>query len=248
LAVLLGIGALYFAADRRVSEPSPPAPGPVKVAAERRFTEVYRSFRDAQFDDRFFRWWGPRSYTKREADGLRISLPAEKGPGNPVGAMMRHPVRGDFEVEATVECLELARPSKGTWAGVTLYVYLPTANRDGLWLGKMHHPVRGPTLAVGQRLTPAGQQRIGRPLTSVPARSEKDRVRLRIERQGAMFHCWAAEGTGEMQHLGNVELGTEPVQIIRIAADPVYANDVLVDVHLVDFFIRADEIVGYEPQ
>jgi hypothetical protein len=37
------------------------------------------------------------------------------------------------------------------------------------------------------------------------------------------------------------------VTILRLAADPVWARDALVDVRLLDFTITAEEIVGYDP-
>ncbi len=242
LGLLLGGGA-FIAWDRRT--PVPPT--------------VQRSFRGKQFDGTFFQWYGPMpdKLLRQEDEGLRITLPPKDGPGDarPLagwpndasGIMLRHWVRGNFEVEATLEILHLEPPARGGCAGVDLYFWLDSPQRDGLWVGKQKLPDQSLVFTVGQRLT-VGDKRGTQNVLTVPAAETTGIARLRVRREGATFSFFAADGeAGAYKLLDTRQIDTADVRLLRFAADSGWQSDVVIDVRLIDFRITADELVGYKP-
>jgi RNA polymerase sigma factor (sigma-70 family) len=209
---------------------------------------IKRSFRGRNFDNTVFQWSpsAARNSIGLEEQGLRITLPAKNGPGVPTGIAMRHPVRGDFELEVTFEFLHVARPDVGWAAGATLYFFMDDDDRNGMWFGKMNERVRGPVFVIGQRVD-QGEERITNFADSVTTVGETGIVRLRVVRKGQSFSLFAAEGeTGEFQHLRTLEISSQDVQIVRFATDPAWNPNVEVDVRLLEFSIAAQQIVGYQ--
>jgi RNA polymerase sigma factor (sigma-70 family) len=208
---------------------------------------VRRSFRDRQFDAGFFQWSGPRPqrFITREDEGLRITLPAKNGPGQPIGIQLRRPVRGDFELEATVEWLQVPRPAKGFGGGITVYFFLDSAHQDGVWFGKMLDPNDGPVYAVGRRWL-QGEERKDDFVKTIPSRSEAGLARLRAVRRGTTFSIYGADGgDGEFQSLGDFEIGADDVSIVRFAVDPAWSPSAAIDARLVEVMISAEEAVGH---
>ncbi|MBI3862756.1 MAG: DUF1583 domain-containing protein, partial [Planctomycetia bacterium] len=233
--LVLSAGTAYVVWNRTASR------GPMQT--------VTRSFRNGKFDNTFFRWTpsAARQYGRFEEEGLRVSLPAQDGPAVPTGIALRHPVRGDFEVEATFEFLNVALPDVGWGAGVTLYFFMDDEDRNGMWFGKMNERVRGPVFVVGHRID-QGEERIQNFADAVTTVGETGTVRLRVARHGKSFSLYAAEGeTGEFQHVRTLEISAEDVQIVRFATDPGWNPNVQIDVRLLEFTIAAQEIVGYQP-
>lgn len=219
---------------------------------------VKKSFRKGQFDNEFFRWSPAtaRKYARLEQEGLRLTLPATDGPTVPVGIALRHPVRGDFELEATFEFLHLGRPEAGKWAGATIYLFMDDNERNGVWFGKMNERQLGPVFATGHRASlPAtggresghDQERIDKFMDYVTTSGETGILRLRVVRRGLSFSFFAAEGeTGEFRHLETLEVSAEDLEIVRLGPDPGWLSNVAVDMRLLDFSMTAREFVGYQ--
>ena len=245
--VLLTAAAGIVAWDQ-LTKPAP------SVAAAGGPRTLYRSFRGKQFDAELLRWSGPtpQKYIRREEDGLRITLPAENGPADGVGVRLRYPLRGDFELEATFDLLDVDRPDAaperaGGGAGATIYLLMDSADLDGVWLGKTIKGSHGPAFSVGHRVK-RGEERFNKFLKTVPAEQERGLVRLRVVRKGAMFSFYGAEGAAEtLQPILDLEVSAADVSIVRFAADPAWAPDVAIDVRLVEITMTAEEFVGYEP-
>jgi RNA polymerase sigma factor (sigma-70 family) len=236
--------AAYVAWDRLV-------PPPHRVASQTGHgpVTVKRSFRGKQFDDKFFGLAGPRpeAVIRHQDEGLRITLPAMNGPAQAVGVKLRHPVRGDFDFETTLEVLRMARPPWRNSAGATVYFFLPSPERDGLWVGKMKDPGLGLVFATGQRVDRDGE-RITKGTTATPAQRETGLTRLRAVRVGSRFSFFAADGgAGVYQHLHTLDVSAADVTVLRIAADPVWEPNVAVEIRVLDLSITAEEIVGYVP-
>jgi Protein of unknown function (DUF1583) C domain len=234
-----------------IAPPAPPAP---KVATPNSPRTVRRSFRNKQFDSEFFQWSGPdpKRYVRFEDEGLRFTLPAKKGPADAVGVRLRYPVRGDFEVEALFEFIDVGRPMnpegiKGWSAGVSVYFFLDSKNRDGVWFGKMMEFDRGPSFSLGHRIR--GQADRTTKFGQVePSTQERGLARVRGIRKGATISTFFAEGeAGEFQPWKSLEVSDADATIVRFAADPVWSPDIPIDVRLLEFTITADAIVGYEP-
>ena len=182
----------------------------------------------------------------------RITLPAQNGPGDCVGIKLRYPVRGDFEIDATMELIDVDRPKKpigikGWSAGVNVYCYLNSKNRDGFWLGKMMDYERGMVICTGQRVND-GKDRNTTYYQFEPSPHEKGVVRVRLIRKGATFSTFYADSeAGELPEWHVREVSDADATIVRLAADPAWVADIAIDVRLIDFAITAKEIVGYAP-
>ncbi|MCI0680965.1 MAG: sigma-70 family RNA polymerase sigma factor [Gemmataceae bacterium] len=253
-ALVAGLLLCAGAAYGLLVEPSPPPQRVVELApaageAVPRPHRVVRTFRNGEFDDDFFEWSGPNHerYVRHEPEGLRITLPANDVQAKPIGVKVRYPVRGDFEVEATLEVLRL----KGRFplAGVTVYFRLKSAERDGVWLGRMLGRMEGHVFTAGH-------------LTGAPADNKKRQARfhrdwstdqavgparLRVVRQGPRFSFYAADGeAGAFRRLDSIDAGDAVVEMVRFAADPGWLSPIAgVDVRLLDFAMTAQEFVGY---
>jgi RNA polymerase sigma factor (sigma-70 family) len=248
-AVALTIGAAgALTAWERLSAPA--APGTVTAAAELRGpVTVRRSFRGKQVDLEFFQLAGPNPelYLQPEEEGLRITLPEKNGPRDPVGVKLRYPVRGDIELEASFEFLNVPRPATGA-GGVSLYLYLASPDRDGLWLGKVNDQLRGPLFNAGQRVGNI-ENRTDKFITNVPAGNETGLARVRLVRQGSSISMFAGdESAAGFVHLATLDVNTADCVIVRLAADPIWRPDIAIDVRLIDFTITAEEFVGFVPK
>ena len=248
LGTVLTASGAYLAWDELASPP-PAEVRLAKVDVRPGPRPIHRTFRAKQFDTSLFDWSrrDAKKYVRFEEEGLRLTLPAENGPADAVGIKLRYPVRGDVEVEATLDVLPVERPAEGWAAGVTLYLFMDSAERDGLWMGKMIGQVQGPSFSFGQRIK-AGKDRANKFLAVRPAEHETGITRLRVVRKGARFDLFAAEGLdGAYRHLHSEEISGANMTIVRIAVDPLWLPNVPMDVRLLDFTITAEEIVGYEP-
>jgi RNA polymerase sigma factor (sigma-70 family) len=226
---------IVAAGPARPALPRPPE-GPRKL---------YRSFRNKQFDADVFDWVGPnpQNFTRREDEGLRITLPEKDTPAQPVGVKLRFPVRGDFEIAVTLEILHID-PPRYFAAGVNLYLLVDTPQRDGLWFGKMKIIHEDLCFGAG-RIVNSDKARTQIYCKSKPTEPEKGLARLRAVRQGSTFTFWTAEGeAGDFELLDTVEVSAADLKIVRFAVEPGRSTPTGVDARLVDFSLTAQEIVG----
>jgi RNA polymerase sigma factor (sigma-70 family) len=219
-------------------------------AGERPMQTIQESFRGGRFNRELLRWSGPtpENFIRLEPEGLRITLPSRDGPAQPLGIALRPAVRGDFELEATFELLNVARPGEQRGAGLTVYFFMDDEEWNGLYFGKMDERVRGPAFVTGHLAgdRSRGEERVSKFTDTVAARDGSGTFRLRVVRRGATFRFFAADGeTGELRHLQTLEVSDEDVRIVRFAADPGWSPNVVVDGRLVEFTMRAEEFVGY---
>src|SRR5436309_2337978 len=89
--------------------------------------ELYQDFRGKALNPAVFRTEGPsaRSLIKTEPEGLRITLPGE-GINRPVGLVVVSPIKGDFEVTARYQFLNVEPPRSGFGTGFSIYVAVDT--------------------------------------------------------------------------------------------------------------------------
>ena len=215
------------------------------------YSSVAESFRGGRLNRELLKWSGPRPerFVRFEPEGLRISLPAANGPAQPLGVALRPIVRGDFELEATFELLQVVRPNEGPGVGLTVYFFMDDEEWNGLWFGKMQDKVRGPVFLVGHRTgdRSQGEERVDQFTDTLVARKEAGVFRLRVERRGSVFRCFAAEGeSGAFRLMRTLDASDKDVRIVRFAADPGWLPNALVDGRLVEFTLKAEQLV--EPQ
>ena len=233
---------------QRKAEDAPPLAQPPKPGHQ-----VKRSFRGKAFDEKFFEWSGPNyeRYVRLEEEGLRITLPAKDPQAKPIGVKVRYPVRGDFELEAMLEFIHV-QPRVEPLAGVTVYFYLSSKERDGVWLGKMVD-INGLGFTVGWLSTvgPNTKERRSQYQRLWPSDQAAGIARLRVVRQASRFTFYGGEGeTGEWRLLHTLDVSAATVEVLRFAADPGYIGPIEggVDVRLLDFSITAQEFVGYRAE
>jgi ABC-type spermidine/putrescine transport system permease subunit II len=125
-----------------------------------------------------------------EPEGLRLTLPKNyRHPPGGVGVKTLAGLRGDFEVTATVEILNLETPPKGSGAGVGVAVDTPTkseqlrrvvgakGNHSLLWTG----------------YTPPSPDKKGQIWQEDRIPCEENLLRLRFKRTGTVMHyLWGA--------------------------------------------------------
>jgi hypothetical protein len=216
---------------------------PKPTPAQPRADIVQRSFRGKQFDADFFQYCGPtpERYVLAEDEGLRMTLPPAGGPAQPVGVMLRYPIDGDFELEATFKVLQIDRPATSA-AGLNAYFLLDSADRDGILFGKLRSLKGGTRLMVSDRI---GAERRVKEGKAVPAPSETGTVRFRAARAGSRFRYFVAQGeAADFELLDERDVSAATVVMARFAVDPGWLPDVAVDARLVDFALRG-QCVGY---
>jgi RNA polymerase sigma factor (sigma-70 family) len=253
-AVLAGVLALGLCA---VAVPlfwpappsAPPRPAAVAPPAPPGPRQVRRSFRGHQFDTDLFRYYGPtpERYVRPEEEGLRMTLPAEGGPAEPVGILLRYPVQGDFELDATFDVLDIGAPVKDP-AGVTLYLLVDSGDRDGIQLGQLRWSPQVTQIGVSVRINAEGGhgRRYKEGKTLAPGSAE-GLVRFHVTRRGSRFAYFAARGgADELEPIDEREVSAANLLMVRLAVDPGWSPGVPVDAHLVDFAMSGT-CVGYDP-
>ena len=252
LGLLLSCTAGYVIWDQLREPEANVAVAPEPAPAARVFRTIHYSFRGKQFDKNLFQWTGtttPTKYFRAEEEGLRLTFPPENGPGQPVGVQLKYPVRGDFEVSATLEFLNVAPPPMRSWGpGATLYFFMETEDWDGLWFGKMIVPKGGPVFSTGHRVK-KGKERFDKSTHTMEAQHESGLARLRAVRKGASFSFYGADGAAaDFRHLATLEVSDADLAIVRFGADPAWLTTAQLDIRLVEITITAEEFIGYEPK
>jgi RNA polymerase sigma factor (sigma-70 family) len=237
LALTASSIAGYVAWERAGTRPSP-------------MQSVTESFRGGRFNRALLKWSGraPQRFFRLEPEGLRMTLPSQDGPAQPLGVALRPTIRGDFELEATFELLTIDRPEHEGRAGLTVYFFMDDQEWNGLWFGKMNDGLRGAVFVTGQRTgdRSRGEERIDKFTDAVAAGGGSGTFRLRVVRRGSEFRFFAADGeTGAFQQLKTVAVSRADVRILRFAAEPGGLRNVMVDGRLVEFTVKAEELVGY---
>jgi serine/threonine protein kinase len=198
----------------------------------------YQDFRGRPIDKRFFMFTGPKAPRQitEEADGLRITLPAEGEEPQPTGLATNFRVIGDFEITTSYELLKADKPADGWGLGVQLYIMMESATREAVLLGRFHDPRQGHVYMSGRMTTDAeGKRRYRNENHAADARSG----RLRLTRRGSLVTCLVAENNSDdFQSIQEFELGTADIVLVRVAADTGHSQSP-VEVRIGDFEIRA---------
>jgi hypothetical protein len=206
--------------------------------------EIQQDFRGKQFNDQTFRFEGPNAanFIKREADGLRITLPGDGGPKKPVGFVLRDVLQGDFNLSVAYNLLEADRPTKGYGVGISAYLMLNSPSKDGINFGIFNKEKDGYVFALSHM---AKNEKGGRGLKgskTAPATPAALTGNLRLIRKGPLLTVSASEGNSpQLLDIGQLQIGTEDVGMVRIAADQGNA-DSQVDVRITNFRLTADRL------
>ncbi len=209
-----------------VSAMSPCAPLCAALAAEgdgasAPTPELTYNFRTKDFADERFRLVGPDAagQARFEADGLHITLLADRAGTAPVGVATRSRIMGDFEITTSYTLLRVSAKTERP-VGLEIYLATDTPRKEGLVL--THDPLGGRGSAIGVERVFENEQ--GRLQTVSSAKSSDAPVAvkfglLRLTRNGAEVACSAAnDANSPFRELLRVTLGNEDVTILRLAA------------------------------
>jgi len=83
----------------------------------------YQDFRAGRFDEAQLMYLDDGAeYIKREPEGLRIALPANKPDMPPTGFAWQNTIAGDFEITVTYQVLEAEAPKSGKPSDIVIFV------------------------------------------------------------------------------------------------------------------------------
>jgi hypothetical protein len=201
--------------------------------------EFKQSFLGQGIDGKLFRTTGNRRTLRPEAEGLRITLNAARSSKLPCGLVPRVGVHGDFEITMGFHVLQIDRATKGSGAGVSIYIATTSPRQDAATLARQVRADGTHIWAVHRATTPPGGRREHHgnifPTDALSGR-------LRLVRRGPMLsYLVAGSGNNEFRELFQSELGEDDLGTVRFAA----GNDggtTTVDVRITGVGIRADDL------
>jgi hypothetical protein len=206
------------------------------------------AFRGGEFSQSVMQLVGRHAtrQVRSHAEGLRIILPADKGPFQQIGVTPKFKIIGDFDVSVGYKILDAQQPKTGYGIGFSIFVRTESAEENAATLGifrtkmgKLHYAANFHTGKQGER----------KHMTqNFPAEENALSGRLRFMRMGKELVCAVAPGTSEeYMQLRVIDLGDEPLARLRIAADQGGGN-ATVDVVLKDIVIEADSLTTESEQ
>ncbi|HYT94911.1 MAG TPA: DUF1583 domain-containing protein [Gemmataceae bacterium] len=204
--------------------------------------EFTRDFRGRSYDPKQFRPTGSNLHrvTQADAEGWRITLPANHVNKLPVGIVPRFGVRGDFEITLAFDILRVDRPTAGNGAGVSIYITMVSPTREAATLGRLVRRGGEHVFFSHRATTPEGGNREhhgGRPLVT-----DASSGRLRLTRTGSLLSYQVAQGESNVfREVYQTEFGTADLDLVRFAADNG-GSPTVVDVRIKSVSIRSDEL------
>jgi len=180
-----------------------------------------------------------RRFMKPETGGLRITLPAKRPNLAAVGVSPRFAVSGDFEISVAFEILAVEQPRKGYGSGVNIHLILDNPQAEAVTLLRGTRVKEGDVYLVNR----ARKRKDGRMqyrLKTFPSNATSGR--LSIRRVGSVIHYLAADGVnGELMEIDQTDVGTEDLDVIRVAANTGESPTAL-DVRLLDLQIVSERL------
>jgi hypothetical protein len=162
--------------------------GPL-IAQQPAVNEFYQDFRNKRplSDDFRFRGFDPDNEMKPENEGLRVTLPAERGKHDFFEVIAGFPLEADFELTATYEILAAKQPLKGYGVGVNLTISTETQPRK---FGKLCRVLRAKD----------GSVYVAEMWPKFKNKTKPTEVRagqLRLARIGPALHYLVSDGPGQ---------------------------------------------------
>ena len=203
----------------------------------------YHDFRGGADPLSALRLLGPNAWevTTQEAEGLRITLAADRPDKAPVGVSPRLAISGDFEITVGYEILSAEEPPSGFGAGVGVWGQIRSDPPQAVAVARLERPQKGSAFVTqfAQDLTANGKREFREKLLDGGAET---RGRLRLARTGSELSYLVAFGESDaFDELHRVFVRTGDVEPLRISASTSNAASGLT-VRLVDLRIRADQL------
>jgi serine/threonine-protein kinase len=174
--------------------------------------------------------------SRSEAEGLRITLPADRPVHYPVEVAATFAVGGDFEITLTCELLSATQPTSGYGAGVSLCLADSDKRVKFAKVGRVRLVKVG---SVFQAESWNNQRQNSWRSRTRP--TEARLGRLRLERKGSRVRYLAAEGLDGDFHEIFVQddFGTDELTHVHLGVADSGSPGIAVDVRLLDFTIHA---------
>jgi hypothetical protein len=179
------------------------------------------------------------SLVKRDADGLRITLAADRQHLAPVGLELPVWVRGDFDLSLGYEFLAVGEPIPTYGVGVALRVLFGEPSSLTALMSRTRKPVLGEVFGTFKLIKgPDGKDKYHEALEP---KATHPRGRMRLRRTGTLLHFLVAEGGADYRELRAMEIGTEDVRLLKVYCNTDW-KPVLLDMRFTDIDIRADSL------
>jgi hypothetical protein len=207
--------------------------------------EFYQDFRRGSGVHPALSLFGPNAtqVTSGEAQGLRITLPANRPDKAAVGVSPRFAISGDFEITVGYEILSADEPPSGLGAGVGVWGQIRSDPPQAMSVACLQRPEKGTGFVAqfAHERTPDGKRDFKQKLLASGAAKKG---RLRLARTGSDLSFLVAEGESDtFEELHRVSVRPDDVKPLRITAS---TNNAAcgVSIRLVDLRIRADQLPG----
>lgn len=203
-----------------------------------KWTEVYQDFRNSAPLHDSLRLTGPqhKEVAKPGADGLRITLPADRPEHYPVTLLTDFEVAGDFELTATYEWISVALPKKGYGAGIALTVQSDGARRQFAKISRvMRHDHKSGDVYMAESWDNDIPKSWRGKMEPATARTGQ----LRLERTGDVMRYLVADPpTNVFREVLKQKFFTGPMESAHVAVTDSGEPGNEVDVRLIDWKIR----------
>ena len=179
-------------------------------------------------------------YVKRTEGGLLVTFPGSKGAPLPAaGVTAQFHVRGDFEVTAAYELIDVAPPDGGWGAGVMLRVNTESKTGDSATLGRYLHPRENQVFASDRSVADGagGEKHAGQ-----YASAHGKNGRLRLSRTGRkLTYQVADDGESAFRQVREENFSDADVNWLLFAAVTGLSKTPL-RVRLIELDIRAEKL------
>lgn len=176
---------------------------------------------------------GVEDETRAEAEGLRITLPAERAVHRPTEVAATFVISGDFEITGTYEFLSGARPKKGYGAGVHLNIADSDERIKFAQVRRGLMPREGSVHGATFWLKKKDYQERWKP-------SEAKAGQLRLTRIGASLRYLVSDAPGEKfrEIWFQEDFGKDDIEHVRYGVSDSGEPGNPVDARLIDLRIR----------
>jgi hypothetical protein len=164
---------------------------------------------------------------RTDAQGLRITLPAQRKDNREVGVELPLRIAGDFDISMGYELLELGEVKSTGGAGVQLRVYFDSPSQSLAAVTRLRKPPGQPDALPFEPVNAAGETFGAAKIHTAPdnkdhfdgiinVRAVETRGRLKLVRTGSQVQYLASDGGKPFKQFFTQDFGTDPVKSIRL--------------------------------
>src|SRR5262249_37398053 len=178
------------------------------------------------------------TYMKADANGLRVTIPAEREHHDAVGVEAPVRLRGDFEITVDYELFALSDRPPPAGVGLIMELLIDAPTVYSITVSRTRKP-GGPQFGANMIVPGPGGKMQFKNHRSIPAKEATGR--LRLARTGAKVSFQAADGRGGFRTLQVSGAGTDEVQAVRVQCYTGWTKGSL-DLRVANLEIRAGQI------